>query len=427
MDEDIPLEKEETTDLNHQIESMKKEMTLLKDKIKQQNNYINDLRATIDSLREGHDIKFGSLFNDDQIRALVSDAGGKGHRWTDKTILDSLQVLYMVGTRGYLYLRHDKKQPWPSKSVLLRRIQGLKINEGLLIEILPFLRARASIMNSYDKHCGIAFDEMAIVPGRRYDQCSDSFIGSDREDKALVFTLRGVTQNWKQIIAYCFNCSGGNQGSFLKDIIFNIISKVEETGIEVDFITSDMGCNNKQLWNELGITADKNFFQHPLNPNRKIYVFADAQHLLKNLTQALVNHKTMSISETMKIQHNLPTTEINLKYIEELFVIEENNIFKLAPKLEQHMFHPTTKQKMRVKNSQRIMSNQVSSALRLLAENDNSMINAITTAWFIEQVYHWHDLITSTDRKMAFSLSDQSKYENETAFMKNCIEIILYQ
>lgn len=54
--------------------------------------------------------------------------------------------------------------------------------------------------------------------------------------------------------------------------------------MEVDFILSDMGIHNIQLWTELGLSTSKSYFDHPLDSNRKIYVFADAQHLYKNIT-----------------------------------------------------------------------------------------------------------------------------------------------
>jgi len=41
-----------------------------------------------------------------------------------------------------------------------------------------------------------------------------------------------------------------------------------------------MGPTNRTLWNALGISLDQTFFQHPITL-KKIFIFADAPHLIK--------------------------------------------------------------------------------------------------------------------------------------------------
>lgn len=174
-----------TAELLIKINEQAKLIEKMQIQIKEQNELIDNLKKSIDTLLETKESKLENLFNSDQLRALDSIYGAVGHKWSSKTIMESFQVLYMCGIRGYNFLRH--KQPWPSLTTLKARIQNLKFQEGILYEVFAFFKIKAAEMGNFEKHCGIVFDEMAIAPGRKYDQATDAFVGSLSEDKALVF------------------------------------------------------------------------------------------------------------------------------------------------------------------------------------------------------------------------------------------------
>lgn len=73
-----------------------------------------------------------------------------------------------------------------------------------------------------------------------------------------------------------------------KDILFNIITALHESGYNVVSTVSDMGPTNVSLWNTLGISINKTYFDHPETKN-KIYIFADVPHLLKLARNHFVN------------------------------------------------------------------------------------------------------------------------------------------
>lgn len=65
-----------------------------------------------------------------------------------------------------------------------------------------------------------------------------------------------------------------------QEILFEIISKLENIEFNVIALVSDMGPSNIGLWKKLGITPLKPFFVNPIT-HARVHVFADVPHLLK--------------------------------------------------------------------------------------------------------------------------------------------------
>lgn len=226
------------------------------------------------------------MFNEEQLFLLKADKPNNiGYAWQNHTIKTCSQILYACGKSGYEFLR-DLGFPMPCLRTLQSKSSKLPFQEGVLYTLSPHLSEKVKTFSEEEKQCGVLLDEMSITPGQIYNPSSKSFVGSKENDKALVIILRGISTNWKLERAYFFTNSKGYQGSFYKSLLFDIIIDAESCGLFVRFISSDMGAANLQFWAEVGIKTDGStfFFIHPLDPNRRIYVIADPEHLLKNIT-----------------------------------------------------------------------------------------------------------------------------------------------
>ena len=73
-----------------------------------------------------------------------------------------------------------------------------------------------------------------------------------------------------------------------KDILLEVILGIDACGGDVVSITCDQGPKNGTLANELGITLDTIYFEHPLTPTKKIYWIQDIIHLIKLCRYKLV-------------------------------------------------------------------------------------------------------------------------------------------
>jgi len=85
----------------------------------------------------------------------------------------------------------------------------------------------------------------------------------------------------------------------LAKIVVKAILLLENAGVEVVGLTSDGASTNRTMWASLGISGkvDKlqNYFQNPADSSRRVYVFADAPHLLKTIKNRLFTKKELKV------------------------------------------------------------------------------------------------------------------------------------
>ncbi|GBL87014.1 Transposable element P transposase [Araneus ventricosus] len=118
-----------------------------------------------------------------------------------------------------------------------------------------------------ERVCILSFDEKHIDRNICYDVSEDQILGPFSKVQ-----LRGIMADWKQPVFFNFDTT------MTKHVLYEIIKKIEEKGLVVKAIVSDLA-GSSTLWKELEITSENNFFMHPL----KIWAFADPPHYLKLL------------------------------------------------------------------------------------------------------------------------------------------------
>lgn len=248
----------------------------------------------------------------------------------------------------------------------------------------------------------------------------------------LVCMICGIFTRWKQIVAYYYTPDGFT-GAILKEIILKIIEKAENLGLLIHSITSDMGGVNQAMWKAFeNISANKysiikNSVPHPLDNNRKLFFFADAPHLLKNLRTALVNNKIIILPQNFAEMYELSSCIVKCSHVEELVAEQENLTFKLAPKLDSQVVTITNFNKMRVNKATALYNRDVSSALQFIAKERN--INEYkVTALFIEIVSKWFNMVTSRTSLIALGRIEgeeksHKKFDESIKFLKSIIDL----
>ncbi|KAF0702622.1 Uncharacterized protein FWK35_00026481, partial [Aphis craccivora] len=83
----------------------------------------------------------------------------------------------------------------------------------------------------------------------------------------------------------------------LAQLVIKAICLLEGIGAIFNGVVSDGASTNRKLWAELGISGQKgqvkNCFEHPLKNNKKVFMFSDAPHLIKNVRNRLYNKKSL--------------------------------------------------------------------------------------------------------------------------------------
>jgi len=147
---------------------------------------------------------------------------------------------------------------------------------------------------------------------------------------------------------------------------------------------------NGKLLKELKIYSEcKHFFENPADCNRKIYVFPDAPHCLKNLRNHCLDYNLCIKEDNDKI------TFLKKEHFEHLICNDQND-FKLCPKLSLVHLNCKGNDRQRVKYAVQLFSDTVSKALRFkfgdqFAEQSN--IISIIDSWFdvmnSRTKFHW--------------------------------------
>ena len=219
---------------------------------------------------------FGDVF--DELRQLKFK---KSPVYSANIIRYSLLLRY-TSLQTYKLLQEEFKLPSIS---LLRRITSGKIDT---MKTANVLRENGSI----SKDVILMFDEMLLQKCEEY--FAGDVFGADEEGelyKGIVcFMIVGLKSNVPYVVKACPERE--ITGEWLKDELLSCLNVLHENGFNVRGVVSDDHATNvcayKQLLTENGQDADDLFLV--LN-ERKIYLFFDTVHLIKNVRNNLLNRK----------------------------------------------------------------------------------------------------------------------------------------
>ena len=125
------------------------------------------------------------------------------------------------------------------------------------------------------------------------------------------------------------------------DLMSTIISKLYTIGYYVCAMVSDLGGKNQSLWKTLGINERNNFFLHPSDKSKKVFVFAGIPHMRNHV-----------IDEGIQLPGG---TVINKATFQELIGKNEREL-KLCPKLSTSLVEVIGSQRMKVKYAVHLFS-----------------------------------------------------------------------
>ena len=296
-----------------------------------------------------------------------------------------------------------------------------------------YLSVKVKCMSPEERECVLTLDEISIKAAVEFDNRSCNFIGdvtlpkhSGAATHAVVFMLGGISTRWKQTVAYFFS-GNSTDGRVLCDIVKEIIVLCSGIGLNVMAVTSDMGSANRAMWKTLGIVCGQDkcipSFTHPSAAEKAVYVFADVPHLVKNLRNHIVNGQNIVLPDTIVNEFSLPTSVVSVEPLRSLVQYQADKALKPAPKLSQKHLQLSHFDKMKVAHAMAIFSKAVSAGLRLLVEAGICEQSTLTTAWFLETVNHWFDLMSSRHPVMALSKFDNEKYLQAVNFLNMVIDL----
>lgn len=189
-----------------------------------------------------------------------------------------------------------KKFCLPGPQTLYKEIRSIKMNPGLdNPQLYNMLRMKVHAFQEQNKYCVLCIDEMSIKGHLFYDRANDCIIGLAQNEKQenifkpalspCVLMLRGIYSKWKQFLAY-YLCHTSCSAQALKNILHEVVNKINLIGLKICALTTDMGSNNLQLAKLLNVTTKNSFFY--IENHKLIYIF-DIPHVIKAVRNMLLS------------------------------------------------------------------------------------------------------------------------------------------
>uniref|UniRef100_A0A147BVI5 Putative p-32 hm n=1 Tax=Ixodes ricinus TaxID=34613 RepID=A0A147BVI5_IXORI len=409
---------------------MMEQVSGLKRKLCALQKRIRSLEAENTNLRNG----LKSYLNKDQVLRLTTKTV-RGSAWSEGTVVKGLKVRLSCGSESYNVVR-ELVAPLPSERTLQRRLQQHKFPPGILIEMMKPLEVKVGLMSPAERHAVLMMDEIQLNEGLDYDATTGTVIGrptiglssgklpaSCLATHGFVFMLGGMSTRWKQTVAYEFT-ENSFSAATVKTTIDTLIRRCEQIGIKVHALVTDMGGGNQALWRKYGILVGKHsketcYANHPCDPARRLYFVADVPHLLKNLRNHLTRGQDIYLPDEVVRKNALPTDTVSIKQVEQLLELDEQSDMRVAPRLKKACISPGHYAKMKVGPAYTLFHHDTAAGLRYLVKLGRLDEEALTTAWFFEQVQRWFELMSSRTKVVAFSHKAQAGLD----FLKDFITL----
>lgn len=148
---------------------------------------------------------------------------------------------------------------------------------------------------------------------------------------------------------------------------------------------------------------------HPVRCGAQLFFLPDAAHVFKAIKSMLEKNKIIKIPKDI-MEEKLVSDIIAYKHIEHLYYFESKFELKVAFCLKKDNVY-TNKQfaKMNVSNSRAVLCNRTSVELkRLVSVTENHDLR--TTAWFVEIINAFFELITAKHHGLALSRFNETAY-----------------
>lgn len=339
--------------LKHQRDAWKKKYLNLKKKLKMNKHKFLKLNDIL-SVTEKHLSKAGHAFLAAQIN--LSSKRAKGRRYTCGMKSLALSLFYK-GPRAYNFLSNIFTLP--SKSSLHLWLQRLSVPAGISCDVLEVLKLRVNDLSPRDRVCSLLIDEVSLKTSLCYDQRLDVVVGfedmgtGNRNAKlassSLVFMVRGLALNWKQPLGY-FLTQSACKGDILPALLLDCLDKLRNIGLQVVVVISDQGSNFVHMTKTLGVSPDRPYFEHL----GCIYHYLfDPPHLLKSIRNNL--QKYAFVFDVSK--------RAEWADIDAFFKLDEQQRFRLAPRLTKKHIELPAFTKMKVKLAAQVISRSVAAGL----------------------------------------------------------------
>ncbi|RLU26632.1 hypothetical protein DMN91_000428 [Ooceraea biroi] len=215
----------------------------------------------------------------------------------------------------------------------------------------------------------------------------------DQATHGLVLMLQSITYSYTQPIAV-FASKKPVKSEELAKLLIKAIIFVEKNGAQIHGVIADGAATNVKMWSLLGVSGamrnTKTSFTHPVDKDRKVFVFSDTPHIIKNIRNRLYNKNKLRKSSDKYICWDY------FKILFDLDSIHPGNA-RACPKITRRHIVLDNASKMCVRLATQIFSNSVAQGLAFyLSRGVKSLAGYEETIKFCTQI---NDMFDALNRK----------------------------
>ncbi|CAI6368522.1 unnamed protein product [Macrosiphum euphorbiae] len=316
----------------------------------------------------------------------------KGRRYSEDWILLCL-LFHMRSPCGYNFVRNNDIMPLPCVRTIRRYLSSIDTQCGFDPKFLQMFSLYMAQKEEFQRHGLLVFDEISTRESIAVNSANLTYTGlvdfgeegekgktfSDKANHGLVFMFIPLEDNYAQPVGV-FASKGPTKGVVLTQLVIKAITVLEKAGAFIHGIVCDGSAPNRKFWSEMGICGKinkvKNWFEHPTDEKRKIFVFSDTPHLFKNIRNRLYNNKELKIHE-----NELPVKWDHFVNVYNLDKLNPGNL-KVCPKLSASHIVLNSSAKMRVRLAVQILSNSMAKSLEFYRSYSPQLSDSTATENF---------------------------------------------
>ncbi|KAJ3646534.1 hypothetical protein Zmor_024118 [Zophobas morio] len=320
----------------------------------------------------------------------------KGRRYSQHWLLLCL-LMHIRSPGGYKFIRNMNILPLPTPKTIRSYLRLVDTKCGFDKNFFQLLKKKLEKKRPFQRHAVLLFDEMQPISETMNTKKKATTI-NEKASHALVFMIQAIGDSYTQPIGV-FASKGPVDGTTIAQLVIKAIILLEKAGVYIHGLVCDGAQTNRKAWSIVGVNGNqvsfRNSFEHPLTPERKVFVFSDTPHLIKTIRNRLFNNGALRViwispeDDSIKWEHFCVMHEEELKLPANL---------RACPKITNNHVNLSNTGKMRVKLATQIFSKSVADGLKLyMTQGTPRLQDCLATSQFCLKINNMFD---SLNRKI---------------------------
>jgi len=276
----------------------------------------------------------------------------------------------------------------PSLPTLKKVIRQNNVKPGLNDFVFNFIKLKFSNFKLDALDCVLHADQMSLQAYLYYNISQDSIVGFnqssshktyDKANQVLVFMIKGINYEWKQIIAYYLlsSCTFNN----IISIVFSVIRQLRSIDFNIKALVSDQSKELVSFSKMMDVSSNKPYFD--IDGQRIVYIF-NPPTLLR-------------ITRDMFFKHSLYVNDevVEKKYLDMYYNDVSNSDLCSTVELTHKPIHPGPFDEINISLATQVFSGSVAESMSVAMNRGILPSSAQPTINFINNMHKLFDIFNN--------------------------------